>query len=169
MVELREDKSSVCGKIISERERLSWGALKLVLDIGEPVRSEKSLIYSWDSQRNGMERIMARLDRVSVSNYMQKGQTGRVSYYVVRGDGVRSGHHPLSCILELAVASPRCSFLKMNSRDFEAAKDQAHEIWHNQPQGTAFFTKMRKVIRFYKGFCKHKAAEFWKRGTRAET
>jgi hypothetical protein len=35
MVELREDKSSVCGKIISERERLSWGALKLVLDIGE--------------------------------------------------------------------------------------------------------------------------------------
>jgi hypothetical protein len=44
MVELKEDKSSVCGKIILERERLSWGALKLVLDISEPVRSEKSLI-----------------------------------------------------------------------------------------------------------------------------
>jgi hypothetical protein len=63
-----------------------------------------------------MESIMARLDRASVSNCMQKGQTGRVSYYVVRGDGVRSDHHPLSCILELAVASPRCSFSKMNSR-----------------------------------------------------
>jgi hypothetical protein len=39
MVELREDMSSVCGKIIPERERVSWGTLKLVLDISEPVRS----------------------------------------------------------------------------------------------------------------------------------
>jgi hypothetical protein len=85
MVELKEDKSSVCGKIISERERLSWGALKLVLDISETVRSEKSLIYSWDSQRSGMERIMARLDRASVSNCMQKVQTGRISLLCVKG------------------------------------------------------------------------------------
>ncbi len=50
----------------------------------------------------------------------------------------------------------------MNTRHFEEIKEQIQQIWQFQPKGATFVTKMYKVIRFYKGFCKEKAIEFWR-------
>jgi hypothetical protein len=50
----------------------------------------------------------------------------------------------------------------MNTRHFEETKEQIQQIWQFQPKGATFVTKMHKVIRLYKGFCKDKAIQFWK-------
>ncbi len=62
MVEKKKDKSSMCGKLIPNKERVSWDALKLALEIHEPTRSSKSLKLSWDNQKNGGKIIMLGLD-----------------------------------------------------------------------------------------------------------
>jgi hypothetical protein len=46
MVENKEDKSSMCAKLILF---FSWDALKSALEIHEPTRSNKSLKLSWDN------------------------------------------------------------------------------------------------------------------------
>ncbi len=61
MVE-NKDKSSMCGKLIPNKERFSWDALKLALEIHEPTRSSRSLKLSWDNQKSGGKIIMPRLD-----------------------------------------------------------------------------------------------------------
>jgi lysophospholipid acyltransferase (LPLAT)-like uncharacterized protein len=48
----------------------------------------------------------------------------------------------------------------MNTKHFEIAKAQIHEIWHNELKMVAFFTKMQKIIKLYKGFCKQKVIDF---------
>jgi hypothetical protein len=62
MFEDREDKFSMYRKLIPNKERLSWDALKLALEIHEPTRSSKSLKLSWDNQKNGGKIIMPGLD-----------------------------------------------------------------------------------------------------------
>jgi hypothetical protein len=49
MFENKEDKFSMYKKLIPNKERLSWDALKLALEIHEPTRSNKSLKLSWDN------------------------------------------------------------------------------------------------------------------------
>jgi hypothetical protein len=71
MAKHKKDKSSTSGKIISNKEILSWEVFKLTLDMSEPARSMENLKYLWDNLRSGNERIMAKLDMVYVSNCFQ--------------------------------------------------------------------------------------------------
>jgi hypothetical protein len=64
----------MCGKLIPDKERFLWDALKLALEIHEPTRSNKNLKLSWDNQRSGGERIMARLDHIYIPNYLASNQ-----------------------------------------------------------------------------------------------
>jgi len=88
MVEHKEDKLLACGKIISNKEWLSWKALKLALDVSEPIRSMENVKYSWDNLQSDNERIMARLDKVYVFNYFQGEQSSNISSYAMKGNGV---------------------------------------------------------------------------------
>jgi exonuclease III len=98
MVEDKEDKSSMCEKLIPYKERLLWDALKLASEIHEPTGSNKSLKFSWDNQRSGGERIMARLDHIFIPNYLASNQANNSPHYYVKGDGVRS-----NCSKDLSV------------------------------------------------------------------
>jgi hypothetical protein len=49
MVEDKENKFSMYGKLIPNKEKLSWDALKLALEIHEPTRSSESLKLSLDN------------------------------------------------------------------------------------------------------------------------
>ncbi len=49
----------------------------------------------------------------------------------------------------------------MNIKHFEEVKEQIQQIWQSQLEGVICFTKMHKVIKFYKGFCRDEAIEFW--------
>jgi hypothetical protein len=53
MVEHKKDKSSTCGKKISNKQILSWEVFKLTLDMSEPTRSMENLKYSWDNLQSG--------------------------------------------------------------------------------------------------------------------
>jgi hypothetical protein len=88
MVEHKEDKLLACGKFISNKEWLSWEALKLALDVSELTRSVENLKYSWDNLQSNNERIMARLDMVYVFNDFQGEQSSNISLYAMKGNGV---------------------------------------------------------------------------------
>jgi len=101
MVEDKEDKFSMCGRLIPNKEGLLWDALKLALEIHEPTRSNRNLKFSWDNQRSGRHKIMVRLDHIYIPNYLASNQAGNSPQYYVKGDGVRSNHHHVSCLLEI--------------------------------------------------------------------
>jgi len=162
MVEYKEDKSSMCGRLIPNKEILLWDALNLALEIHEPTRSNRSLKFSWDNQRSGGERIMARLDYIYIPNYLASNQANDSPCYYVRGDGVKSNRHHVSCLLEIVKIVQRTSMWKMNTRFFEEVKKKIHKIWKAQSEGATFFIKLRKAIRFYREFCKVKATKFYK-------
>jgi hypothetical protein len=160
MVEGKEDKSSFCGKLIFAKKRLSWEALKSAFDLHEPPRAKGSLRFSWDNQRLGEEiRIMVRLHRVYIAKGLFQNQANRVAHYIIRGDKVRSYHHPISYAMELMKMPTRRSCWKMNTRHFKEVKEQIQQIWQSQLK-VVCFTKMHKVIKFYKVFYKDKAIEF---------
>lgn len=89
MVEHKKDKSSTCGKKISNKQILSWEVFKLTLDMSEPTRSMENLKYSWDNLQSGNERIMAKLDMVYVSNCFQGEYSNKISSYAMKGDNVQ--------------------------------------------------------------------------------
>jgi hypothetical protein len=49
MVECHENKSSMCGKLTLEKEKLFLELLKLFIGIQEPTRIERGLKYSWNN------------------------------------------------------------------------------------------------------------------------
>lgn len=67
MVEARADKSSLCGRMISGRERLLFNTLKTALQVAEPPREANGLNYTWDNFRFNGTRILARLDSATRS------------------------------------------------------------------------------------------------------
>jgi hypothetical protein len=103
---------------------LSWEAVKSTLDIHEPLRAKGSLIFSWDNQRLGEERIMVRLDKVYIAKGLFQNQANKVAHYTIKGDGVKSYYHPISCAMELMETQTRRFCWKMNARHFEEAKEQ---------------------------------------------
>ncbi len=151
MVEDKEDKSSMCGKLIPNKERLLWYALKLALEIHEPTRSNKSLKLSWDNQKSGRKIIMPRLDWIYIPIYLTSNQASNSSHYFVKGDGIKSNHHLVNCGLEIAIIVQRTSVGKWIPIFLERLKRKCIKI---QLEGPIFFTKLRKVIRFYNFFCK---------------
>jgi hypothetical protein len=75
MVEDKKDKFSMCGKLIPNKERFSWDALKLALEIHKPTRSNRSLKLSWDNQKSGGKIIMPRLDQIYIPIYLTSNQS----------------------------------------------------------------------------------------------
>jgi hypothetical protein len=74
MVENHEAKLSTYGKLLLKKEKLSWEALKIALDVEELVRTMiGSPWYSWNNQRNELKWLMAKLDRVYISNMFFEG------------------------------------------------------------------------------------------------
>ncbi len=104
-----------------------------------------------------------RLDQIFIPNYLASNQASNGPHYYVRGDGIMSNHHPISCVLEIVKTTQRTSmFQKMNTRFSRDVKERIHKIWKAKLKGVTFFTKLRKSIRFYREFCKVKAGKFCK-------
>jgi hypothetical protein len=53
----------------------------------------------------------------------------------------------------------RTSKWKMSSFHLDAAHPDIVRIWKDQPIGTPFFTKLQRVLQFYRSFCKKRTAE----------
>lgn len=148
MVERRVDKSSTCGKSMPNIERLLFNSLKDSLHVVEPPLTMPSLLFSWDNARQNSSRIMARLDRIYIFTDPVK-----VVEYRIRGDSSRSDHSPVSMVLEFANPSTRPSQWIMSSTYLEDAHPMIREIWAKAPPSASFFHKLKKITRFYRGFC----------------
>jgi hypothetical protein len=48
----------------------------------------------------------------------------------------------------------------MNAHHFEEAKEKKSKDLACQPKDVTFFIKLKKVMKFYKNICKHKAVIF---------
>jgi hypothetical protein len=44
---------------------------------------------------------MARLDHIYIPNYLTSNQANNSPHYYVKGHGIRSNHHHVSCLLEI--------------------------------------------------------------------
>ncbi len=149
----------MCGKLIPNKESFSWDALKLALEIHEPTRFNRSLKLSWDNQKSGKNKIMPRMDWIYIPNYLASNQANNSSHYFVKGDGIRSNHHLVNCVLEIAKIAQRTLVGKWIPNSLERLKRECTKF---QLEGVIFFTKLRKVIKVYKEFCK--GCKFCKEG-----
>ncbi len=55
------DKTSICGRILLNREKKSWDKLKNTFNIKEPQHFKEGFMYSWDNQRHKWEQILIKL------------------------------------------------------------------------------------------------------------
>lgn len=152
MVERHSDKFSQSSRSLSAPERLLFNGLKDTLQVEECSRTNPSLSYSWDNGRSGSARVMARLDRVyifpeSPSSYR------KILEYSIKSDHTRSDHAPVSFIFELSKTDARPSRWIMSSRYLDVAAPEIRRIWTDAPTTLPFFSKLKRVSRFYRKFC----------------
>jgi exonuclease III len=113
-VENRDDKSSLCGKLISARENMVFAQLKSLLDIEDRYPATSSIRFSWDNRRQGVVRILARLDRVYTFQNPAIG-IELVKEYYIKGGSAHSDHLAVWYHLSLSVEPPRKSSYKLST------------------------------------------------------
>jgi hypothetical protein len=102
---------------------------------------------------------MARLDRAYIFTSTPASLGRQILAYTVKGDTTRSDHFPVFVAVQLEDMPRRTSKWKMSSFHLDAAHPDIVRIWKDQPIGTPFFTKLQRVLQFYRSFCKKRTAE----------
>lgn len=125
----------------------SWGhyicrAISLIFDIW---------INVWDMA----SKVLARLDRLYSFLSSIQNSSSRIIQYKIQGDSTFSDHHPVSFQINLSKNTPRGSLWKSNGRFLLEAWEPIKALWKMLPPHMAFFTKLRKVVKF----CLAKATE----------
>lgn len=160
MVERRADKTRQSAALVLMRERIIFNGMKAALKVDDPLLSTHSLSFSWDNQRSQAARSLARLDRL----YLFEASPGAIDRillkYSIRGDMVQSDHHPVFASVQFAVQQRRATHWKMSSQWFDDAVEDIARLWKNVRPGPTFFSKIRCVTRYYRGFCKTKVQAF---------
>jgi hypothetical protein len=161
MVETQANKSSICGRLIGNQEKLAWEGLKSDLNIADPFQRQRGLKFSWDNGRTNGERVLARLDRFYIFSIPAIGTSRSIISYTILGDSTLSDHHPVAVQLKFGETSTAKTHWKMNVRYLDEAKEEIAKIWQSLPSSRfSFFAKIRQAIRFYKRFCAQKATDF---------
>lgn len=108
----------------------------------------------------GCRRSLARLDRCYAFRQVGAGEEP-VKEYFIKGDCCISDHLPVVCTVMLQVGVRKKSAFKMSGQFLKdpAVVLQVGRIWNSNPR-LSFTGKLRKVVRFYKGFCIDKAKAF---------
>lgn len=160
MVEHQADKTRQCISMIPRRERTLFDAMKMSLQVEDHPRSTASLRFSWDNNRPQAARVLARLDRLYIFNSNPGSSDRTLLDYCIRGNMTRLDHHPVTATLQLAAQLRRATHWKMSCAWFDEAAPEITRLWNITQPGGSFFTKLRRILRFYKGFCKNKAQTF---------
>lgn len=157
VVEHALDKFPRGGSILEGAEKISFCQLMGWLEVTDSFNRNQPIRYTWDNKRHGSNRILARLDRVY--SFMAPAGAPTTLDNVILGDSTHYDHLPVRCGIELKSQEKRPSPWKMNA----SYLDDPHviaaftRIWSSNPL-LGFFGKTRKCTRFYRQFCKQKAA-----------
>jgi len=75
--------------------------IKLTL-ISKNTQDLKGASYTLGTIR-GVEMIKSQFDYIGVTLLKSSSRSKLIwfSYYIIKGDGVKSNHHPISCVLKL--------------------------------------------------------------------
>jgi hypothetical protein len=160
MVENRQDKSNACGRLLPMRERILFDALKEQLNITDFPRTRGGAQYTWDNGRMTNCRFMARLDRLYMFRDTLPDGRRPLALYTIHSDNVRSDHKPVEVDITFEATDGRARHWKMNSAWLDEAIPALKGVWQDRPLHAPFFAKLRSVIKYYKIFCKQKAAAF---------
>jgi hypothetical protein len=63
-VEYRGDKSSSCGRVVIDSERLAFNQITSALQVEDNFSASNQIKFSWDNRRRNGIRVLARLDRI---------------------------------------------------------------------------------------------------------
>jgi hypothetical protein len=137
------------------RERQIFEAMKSSLNIEDNPRSTKSLKFSWDNLRSDGSRCLARLDRMYLFNSHPSSERRQLLHYSIRGDMTCSDHHPVITIIQFEDRPRRASKWKMSSALLDKAFVEISDRWKI---AASFFTKLHPILKYYKEFCKNRAA-----------
>lgn len=162
MVESAQDKSILCGKLMTNREQIVWEAFKTSFHLRDTFNHTGKLKFSWDNRRRDGCRVLGRLDRHYVS--FSPGHISHLSTqnYQILGDCSTSDHLPVSIEVVLQDSEQRHSSYKMNTSFLQHKEviDAVKRIWTGERrEGGDFFSRLKKFSRFYRAFCIKKAKE----------
>jgi exonuclease III len=93
VVERRVDKSTSCGKIMTDGEKFVFEQLLSALKVEDAFPNTSPIKYSWDNKRRDGVRVLARLDRI-YSFQPPSLDSQPMSEYYIRGDSNHSDHLP---------------------------------------------------------------------------
>jgi hypothetical protein len=158
-VERRTDKSNLCGKLVSDGEKVVFSQLVALLGVEDNFPSTSPVKFSWDNRRRDGVRVLARLDRIYSFQTTTAGSR-TVEEYFIKGGSVHSDHLAVWCKLLLTPVSRRQSTYKMSKyylKD-EVVKLNINLIWGSNPN-LNFFGRLRKCVKYYKEYCVRKAKE----------
>ena len=86
-----------------------------------------------------------------------------ILHYKILDDSSFSDHHPISLLINLSASAPPAprvvSIGRVMLDFFKEAKDSFHVLWDALSSQMPTFTKLTKVVKFYKQFCIAKAIE----------
>lgn len=102
---------------------------------------------------------MARLDRFYV--FLESPLSyKKILEYSIKSDHTRSDHASVSLVLELSSPDARPSRWIMSSRYLDDVAPEIRRIWRDAPVASTFFSKLKRVTRFYRKYCINCARQF---------
>lgn len=103
---------------------------------------------------------MARLDRFYSFASVGPNPSAHISKNDILGDCGLSDHLPIRFEIHLQAISSNGSHFKMNGAYLSdpSVIEKLHQVWLSAPPNLEFFGKMHRVVKWYKSFCKEKAA-----------
>jgi exonuclease III len=159
VVKLSRNKFSKTNHILSRAELFGFEILKAHLQVEDFFRFNQDIVYTWDNRREGQDRVLAQLDRV----YSFASRTGKndshIKRYQILGDSTLSDHLPIAYELELAQEKPSSARYKFNSAYLSQPEVVAEltQRWKACPPTMGFHGKLRRVVKWYRHWCKNQA------------
>lgn len=93
MVEVIEENSSTCGRMLQGIKRLTWEVLKESLNVEEHARFNGNLWFSCDNFIKGIDCCLVCLNHTYLITTNQPQVAFITTTYVIHGDDVRLDHY----------------------------------------------------------------------------
>jgi hypothetical protein len=142
--------------LLTKNERQLFQQLKSTFEVEDPFPPNSAVRFSWDNHRSGTQRMLARLNRVY--SFKSPGEVVTNADYKIRGDNSFSNHLAVFRQVWLTRETKWQSPYVMNARHLKdpVVIDKIKHIWVAHSR-LPFFSKVRRVVRFYRQFCIQKS------------
>ena len=134
--------TSSCSHLMRLKEEFLWGDIKNIYDIEDFLSIVEGSIFSWNNWR--MMSFMYLLDWVDFTCSQVWSKIHLPIFHII---GFLVVHRSLS------TRPLGGSSWKANDKIFQEAKDHLKVLWDVLPPQMPFFTKLRKVVKYYKQLC----------------